>query len=61
VNGSIVVAVSEGEHLVRRLRIRGTERLLVADNEKIRPIHLSEDGADVWGVVTYIIVNAKEL
>lgn len=60
-NGSIVVAVVNGEYVIRRLKVKGTERLLMADNEKVRPVALAEDGADVWGVVTYIIINAKEV
>jgi DNA polymerase V len=60
-NGSIVVAIVNGEYVIRRLKVKGTERLLVADSEKIRPVRLEEDVADVWGVVTYIIINAREV
>jgi DNA polymerase V len=60
-NGSIVVAIANGEYLVRRLKIKGSERLLIADSASVKPVPLNEEGADVWGVVTYIIINAKQV
>ncbi len=60
-SGSIVVAVVNGEWVIRRLKVRGTERMLVAENPKVRPVPLNGEEADVWGVVTYIIINGREV
>ena len=61
-HGSIVLAVVNGEFTVKRLVIEGTQKYLMPENPHYKPILLSEEmNATVWGVVTYIITNAKEV
>ena len=56
VHGSIVVAVVEGEHTIKRLQVRGDTRWLVAENSRYPPLPVnSETGLLVWGVVTHVI------
>lgn len=54
--GSVVIAVVDGDMVVKRLRRLGGRVQLVAENPNYPPIELSE-GQDctVWGVVTYVI------
>ncbi|SFQ53356.1 LexA family protein [Hymenobacter arizonensis] len=55
-NGSIVVAVIEGEHTIKRLQERGGQRWLVAENARYPPVPVDrETGLLVWGVVTHVI------
>lgn len=61
-NGSIVLAVVDGEFTVKRYVKKGTQIMLVAENPRYKPIHITEGTAfEIWGVVTYIISNAKEV
>jgi len=60
VNGSIVVAVVDGEFTVKRLVLRLGQRELHPENPKYKPIIPDEfTNCEVWGVVTYVITNAK--
>ena len=55
-NGSIVVAVVEGEHTIKRLQLRGGQPWLVAENARYPPLPITADsGLVVWGVVTHVI------
>jgi DNA polymerase V len=55
-HGSIVVAVVEGEHTIKRLQLRAGEPWLVAENSRYPPLPVSsETGLVVWGVVTHVI------
>ena len=55
-DGSIVVAVVEGEHTIKRLRLRAGQPWLVAENTRYPPVLVnSEVGLVVWGVVTHVI------
>lgn len=56
VSGKIIVAVLNGELLVRRLQT-GTRGIdLAAENKRYSNIHLDEfSNYAVWGVVTYVI------
>jgi DNA polymerase V len=56
-NGKIVIAVVDGEMLIRRLEINGSKKRLVPATKKLAPIDVSEAGLAVWGVVTYVIHN----
>jgi DNA polymerase V len=61
-NGSIVVAVVDNEYTVKRLKIEGVKRQLVPEssNRKFRPIEINEfTQCEIWGVVTYILTDAK--
>ncbi|MBF9239927.1 translesion error-prone DNA polymerase V autoproteolytic subunit [Hymenobacter sp. BT683] len=54
--GSIVVAVVEGEHTIKRLQLRGGQRWLVAENARYAPVAVDREvGLLVWGVVTHVI------
>lgn len=56
-NGSVIIAVLNGEMLIRRLQIlENRKKLLVPDSKKIAAIEVNDAvGFDVWGVVTYVI------
>lgn len=55
-NGKIVIAVVEGELLIRRLEISGKQIRLVPAMKKLSSIDVSND-LNIWGVVTYVIHN----
>jgi DNA polymerase V len=57
VNGKIVVAVLNGEMLVRRLRKTINKIQLIPETAKLSPIDVDGSSNDfsVWGVVTYVI------
>ncbi|MBD2722291.1 MULTISPECIES: LexA family protein [Hymenobacter] len=60
-HGSIVVAVVEGEHTIKRLQERGGQPWLVAENARYPPVPVNpETGLLVWGVVTYVIHSLGE-
>lgn len=54
--GMVVVAVVNGEFLVKRYQVRGGRAVLESSNPKYPPIEIPE-GAEmqVWGVVEYVI------
>ncbi|WP_210518934.1 LexA family protein [Hymenobacter terricola] len=55
-HGSIVVAVVEGEHTIKRLQLRAGQPWLVAENARYPPLAVDRDaGLAVWGVVTHVI------
>jgi DNA polymerase V len=55
-HGSIVVAVVEGEHTIKRLQFRAGQPWLVAENARYAPLPIDPDaGLLVWGVVTHVI------
>jgi DNA polymerase V len=56
-NGSVIIAVLNGEMLIRRIEVTdGRRKLLVPETKKLSAIEIT-DGAsfNVWGVVTYVI------
>ncbi len=57
ISGKVIVAVLDGELLVRRLQKNFNSAELVAANKKMGNIQLSsfDDSANVWGVVTCVI------
>jgi DNA polymerase V len=57
VSGKIIIAILNGELLVRRLQKNINSAVLMAENKKFSDIPLSafDDRANVWGVVTYSI------
>lgn len=56
VSGKIIVAIENGELLVRRLQINIKGATLLAENKKYGPIQIVEfSNYIVWGVVTYSI------
>jgi DNA polymerase V len=55
-NGKIVIAVIDGEMLIRRLEKTINRMRLIPETPKLSPIDVSEfDDCKIWGVVTYII------
>jgi len=55
-NGRVVIAMLNGEMLIRRLETSNGRRRLLPATDKLAPIDVP-DGASfqVWGVVTYVI------
>jgi DNA polymerase V len=54
--GKIVIAVVDGELLIRKLEITEGKKRLIA-SKKVSSIDVSNQELNVWGVVTYIIHN----
>lgn len=55
-DGSIVVAVLNGEFTVKRLKRQKDAVLLLPENSNYKPIAVSSDmGFEVWGVVTGLV------
>ena len=57
VNGKIVIAVLNGEMLIRRLEKTFNKIRLIPETRKLSPIDIDLSAADfsIWGVVTYCI------
>lgn len=56
VNGKIIVAVLNGELLVRRFHKNFSSAFLIAENDRYKKINLAEfTNFSVWGVVTFTI------
>jgi DNA polymerase V len=55
-DGSVVIAVVNGELTVKRLVKRHGQLLLMPENHQYPPLAITETTAfEVWGVVTYVI------
>ncbi len=54
-NGSIVIAVVDGDLLIRKLELKGGTALLRTCNKKPSVIEIPKDKVSVWGVITYVI------
>lgn len=58
--GSIVVAVVDGEFTVKRVHYQQGQLELHAENERYKSIVVREGmSVELWGVVTYVIHKAK--
>jgi DNA polymerase V len=55
VNGKVVIAVVDGEMLIRRLDMANGKILLTPAGSKLSPIEVTNRSLDIWGVVTYVI------
>jgi DNA polymerase V len=56
VNGKVIVAILNGELLVRRFHKNFSSAFLIAENERYKNINLAEfSNFAVWGVVTHSI------
>jgi DNA polymerase V len=56
VNGKIIIAVLNGELLVRRFHKNFSSAFLIPENTRYKNINLAEfSNFAVWGVVTYVI------
>jgi DNA polymerase V len=55
-NGKVIIAVLNGEMLIRRLEIAENKKRLLPATKKLSPIEICEANSfSVWGVVTYVI------
>ena len=55
-NGKVIVAILNGELLVRRFHKNFSSAFLIPDNNRYKTINLSEfSDFMMWGVVTYVI------
>ncbi|HMK03323.1 MAG TPA: translesion error-prone DNA polymerase V autoproteolytic subunit [Ferruginibacter sp.] len=58
VNGKVVIAVIDGEMLIRRLEKTINRTRLIPETPKLSPIDVSEfNDFKIWGVVIYVIKN----
>ena len=56
VNGKVIVAILNGELLVRRFHKNFSSAFLIPENQRFKNINLAEfSNFSVWGVVTYVI------
>ncbi|MCB5262877.1 MAG: translesion error-prone DNA polymerase V autoproteolytic subunit [Candidatus Cloacimonetes bacterium] len=55
-SNKVVIAIVDGEFMLKRLIIKNSEYWLVPENDEFQPLKITED-ADfiIWGVVTYVI------
>ncbi|WP_416441578.1 LexA family protein [Leeuwenhoekiella sp. A16] len=57
-NGKIAVCFIDGEFTVKRIKISDDAIWLIAENEKYKPIKVTQDNDFlIWGVVTNVIKN----
>ena len=55
-NGKVVIAVLDGEMLIRKLEINNHKKRLLPATKKLAAIEISESSTfAIWGVVTYVI------
>jgi DNA polymerase V len=55
-NGKVIIAVLDGEMLIRRLEISNEKKRLLPATKKLSAIEISDSNTfSVWGVVTYVI------
>jgi DNA polymerase V len=57
-NGRIIIALLDGELLIRRFEINNHKIRLVPDANSVAPIEIHPGSSfSIWGVVTYVIKN----
>ena len=57
-SGKIVIAIIDGEMLIRRFEKTMNKMRLIPETPKLSPIDVSEfNDLQIWGVVTYVIKN----
>ncbi|MEO8768491.1 MAG: translesion error-prone DNA polymerase V autoproteolytic subunit [Ferruginibacter sp.] len=57
-SGKIVIAIIDGEMLIRRFEKTMNKMRLIPETSKLSPIDVSEyNELQIWGVVTYVIKN----
>ena len=54
-NGKIIIAVVDGEMLIRKLEIYNGRKRLVALTHQLSAMEIDEEKYWCWGVVTYVI------
>lgn len=57
VSGKVIIAILNGEMLIRRFEKNNNKVRLLADSNKLAPINIDVSSGEfaVWGVVTYVI------
>ena len=55
--GKVIIAILNGDMLIRRFEKVNNKIRLLADGDKLSPIHIDATCEDfgIWGVVTYVI------
>ena len=57
-SGKIVIAIIDGEMLIRRFEKTMNKMRLIPETSKLSPMDVSEfNDLQIWGVVTYVIKN----
>lgn len=57
-SGKVIIALLDGEMLIRRLDITGGKKRLLPSTKKLSPIEINDAHTfTVWGVVTFVIHN----
>ncbi len=57
--GSIVIAILDGEFTVKRISLKKGKLYLVPENDGFEPIEISKErDFEVWGLVSYVIHKA---
>jgi DNA polymerase V len=56
-NGKVIIAILNGDMLIRRFEKTNNSIRLVTDSNKLSPINIDAtcEGFAIWGVVTYVI------
>jgi DNA polymerase V len=54
-NGKVIIAVVDGEMLIRKLEINNGKKRLVAVTTRLSSIDVDDSNFASWGVVTYVI------
>jgi DNA polymerase V len=57
-NGSLVIAVVDGELLIRKLEMSNNRTRLTTANKKLASLDVTGASLTIWGVVTYVIHKA---
>jgi DNA polymerase V len=57
-NGNLVIAVVDGELLIRRLEVSNHGTRLVTANKRLASLDVTRAAFNIWGVVTYVIHKA---
>jgi DNA polymerase V len=57
-NGSLVIAVVDGELLIRKLEMSNHRTRLATANKKLASLDVTGASLTIWGVVTYVIHKA---
>ncbi|MGZ3840012.1 MAG: LexA family protein [Flavisolibacter sp.] len=54
-NGKIIIALLDGEMLIRKLEMHQGKKRLIAATDRLAAIEIDETRFSSWGVVTYVI------
>jgi DNA polymerase V len=56
-NGKVIIAVLNGDMMIRRFERTNNSIRLLTDSNKLSPIHIDDTCEEfaIWGVVTYVI------